>query len=203
MKKYVLVITMALTTLGVSAQNDETLRQAFSESYAHEADSNYLAAINTLNAVYNPASYHLNARLGWLNYMAGQLTQSVAFYQKAIELKPYAIEARFGLTYPASAMGNWAQVRDMYIKILEVDPQNTTANYYFGLMHYESGDYEQAARHFEKVVNLYPFDMASVLMYAWSNFMLGKTREAEVLFNEVLIIDPANESALEGLGKIK
>jgi len=40
-------------------------------------------------------------------------------------------------------------------------------------------------------------------MYAWSNLQLGKIREAEVLFNEVLIIDPYNQSALEGLELIK
>ncbi len=100
-------------------------------------------------------------------------------------------------------MGNWAQVKSQYIKILEVDPQNTKANYYFGLMYYESGDFEPAAKHFGKVVNLYPFNIESVLMYAWSNLQLGKIREAEVLFNEVLIIDPYNQSALEGLELIK
>jgi len=156
-----------------------------------------------LKNVYDPESYHINARLGYLCYKTGLFTESVAYYSKAIELKPYAIEARFGLTYPASSMGNWAQVKEQYIKILEVDPQNTIANYYFGLMHYESGDYVLAAQHFEKVVNLYPFDSESVLMYAWSNFQLGKTREAKVLFNEVLLIDPNNESALEGLELIK
>jgi hypothetical protein len=40
-------------------------------------------------------------------------------------------------------------------------------------------------------------------MYAWSNFQLGKSREAEVLFNEVLLIDTDNESAQEGLELIK
>ena len=70
-------------------------------------------------------------------------------------------------------------------------------------MYYETKDYEQAARHFEKVINLFPLDSLSLLMYAWSNFQLGKTREAEVLFNEMLIINPGNASALEGLELIK
>jgi tetratricopeptide (TPR) repeat protein len=131
------------------------------------------------------------------------LSESVAYYQKAIELKPYAIEARFGLTLPASTQGNWAQVRDQYIKILEVDPQNTRANYYLGLMDYNIANYELAAKHFEKVVNLYPFDLESILMYAWTNYRMGKTREASVLFKEVLIVQPGNESALEGLELIK
>lgn len=200
--------TLALTAMMFIAtwmygQDNNNLFSAFEESFSYEKDANYTDAIKSLKNVYDPASYHINARLGYLCYISGMFTESVAYYNKAIELKPYAIEARFGLTYPASSMGNWAQVKKQYIKILEVDPQNTTANYYFGLMHYESGDFVLASQHFEKVVNLYPFDSGSVLMYAWSNYQLGKTREAKVLFNEVLLIDPDNESALEGLELIK
>jgi tetratricopeptide (TPR) repeat protein len=195
-------LVLLLATV-VMAQKSDEIRSAFEQSYTYETDGSYSDALRELKNVYDPASYHINARLGWLSYMSGQFTESVAYYQKAIELKPYAIEARFGLTYPASAMGNWAQVKDQYIKILEVDPQNTKANYYFGLMHYEAGDFELAVKHFEKVVNLYPYDLESLLMYAWSNFQLGKSREAEVLFNEVLLIDTDNESAQEGLELIK
>ena len=188
---------------GMYAQETEKVQEVFSKSYGFETVGDYAEAIKSLKAVYDPDSYHINVRLGWLTYISGQFTESAAYYHKAIELKPYSIEARFGLTYPASSMGNWAQVKSQYIKILEVDPQNTKANYYFGLMYYESGDFEPAAKHFEKVVNLYPFNIESVLMYAWSNLQLGKIREAEVLFNEVLIIDPYNQSALEGLELIK
>lgn len=202
-KSYLVLIFVTLLGSSAMAQETEAMKSAFEESYTYETDGNYSDAIKALKNVYDPASYHINLRLGWLSYLSGQFTESSAYYRKAIELKSYAIEARFGLTYPASAMGNWAQVKDQYIKILELDPQNTKANYYFGLMLYETGEYAKAARHFEKVVNLYPFDSESVLMYAWSNFQLGKTREAEILFNEVLLIDPDNESALEGLDLIK
>ena len=201
--KNILTVVLALAISGVMAQNSQEVISAFDESYTLEIDGKYSEAIKELKNIYNPASYHINLRLGWLCYLSGQFTESSAYYQKAIELKPYAIEARFGLTYPASSTGNWAQVKEQYIKILEVDPQNTRANYYFGLMHYEVGDFDLAANHFEKVVNLYPFDMESVRMFAWANFQLGKTRKAEVLFNEVLLIDPDNESALEGLDLIK
>jgi tetratricopeptide (TPR) repeat protein len=199
----IITVFFLTTAVALMAQEITEVRSAFEQSYTYETEANYSDAIRELKNVYDPASYSLNLRLGWLSYMSGKFTESAAYYQKSIELKPYAIEARFGLTYPAASMGNWAQVKDQYIKILEIDPQNTTANYYFGLMLYESGDFGEAAKHFEKVVNLYPFDLESLLMYAWSNLQLGKTREAEILFNEVLLIDTDNESALEGLELIK
>jgi tetratricopeptide (TPR) repeat protein len=202
-RKTLLLLVFSCMACITNGQDSKTIIMAFGESYAFEADASYKDAIGSLKAVYDPASYHINLRLGWLHYISGDFTGSAAYYQRAIELKPYAIEARFGLTYPASSLGNYAMVKEQYIKILEVDPLNTVANYYFGLMHYETGDFEMAAILFGKVVNLYPYDEASLLMYAWSKFRLGKLREAEVLFNTVLMIDPENESAAEGLDLIK
>jgi len=203
LKNIVLVGIVLITGAALQAQEPETIIRAFNDSYMHEADTNYTGAIQDLKNIYDPASYHINARLGYLCYMSGMFIESVSYYQKAIALRPYAIEARFGLTYPASTMGNWAQVKDQYNKILEVDPQNTKAHYYLGLMEYNSANYDLAAKHFEKVVNLYPFDSETLLMYAWTNYRMGKTREASVMFHEVLLIDPHNESALEGLELIK
>jgi hypothetical protein len=40
-------------------------------------------------------------------------------------------------------------------------------------------------------------------MYAWSNLKLGKFRGAEVLFKQVLLLSPEDESALEGLNSIQ
>ncbi|HSA04943.1 MAG TPA: tetratricopeptide repeat protein, partial [Tenuifilaceae bacterium] len=68
---------------------------------------------------------------------------------------------------------------------------------------YERKDYKQAYTYFEKVVNLYPWDHDSVLMFAWTNYMLGKTREAKILFHKALLYNPDDASAKEGLGLIK
>ncbi len=203
LRRSLLAFTLALALISLKAQDTKTISETFSKSYTYEYNGDYADAIKVLKDVYDPDSYHINARLGWLGYLSGQFTESSAYYLKAIELKPYAIEARFGLINPASAMGNWGQVKSQYLHILDVDPQNIKANYYFGLMNYETKDYAQAAMQFERVINLYPFNSEALLMYAWSNFQLGKTREAEVLFNEMLIINPGNASALEGLELIK
>jgi tetratricopeptide (TPR) repeat protein len=185
------------------AQESDKTYEAFKESYSFEADGQYTDALNVLRTIYHEESYEINARLGWLSYMAGLFTESVAYYEKAIALKPYALEPRFGIVNPAAALGNWNIVINQYKKILETDPQNTTANYRLGMIHYGRESYEEAGKYFEKVVNLYPYDYESLLMFAWCKFQTGKLREAEVLFNKVLLIDPENESAKEGLSLIK
>ncbi len=203
MKKLVFLFCFALSTAFLIGQDYEAVRNAFAQSYAHEKEGEYKKAIDDLKAVYSEDSFPINIRLGWLSYMGGFFTESIAYYQKSINLRPLALDAKFGYVYPTSAMGNWDQVKKQYRDILAIDPQNTLANYRMGSIYYGNGAYEDALKHFEKVVNLYPFDYDALVMYAWTHLQLGKLREAEVLFNQALMNQPEGQSALEGLKALK
>jgi len=204
LRKFLLLFLVGiLVTMNVNAQDTQAIQEAFEQSYLSEYYGEYSKAIDALKGVYAEDSYEINLRLGWLTYMAGFFTESTAYYQKAIDLKPLSIEARLGYVYPTSALGNWEQVKTQYNEILKIDPQNTLANYRLGSIYYGNEDYTTAIKYFEKVVNIYPFDYDGLLMYAWSNLKLGKFREAEVLFNKVLMNQPNDKSALEGLAEIK
>jgi tetratricopeptide (TPR) repeat protein len=202
---YLIILTF-ITFLPVNrlaAQDYAALQQAFSTSYTQETSGDYSGGIATLKKVYDESSYEINVRLGWLNYMAGQFTESMTYYSKSIALMPYSIEARLGFALPSSAMGNWDQVLNKYLEILKIDPANYTANFRMGQIYYGRKDYASAIKYFEKVANMYPFDYDATHMFAWVNYQLGKLREAKVLFNKTLLIRPGDTSALEGLGLIK
>jgi tetratricopeptide (TPR) repeat protein len=202
-------IWLALTTIlvlvpsAISAQDFTETRDAFQESYIQEATGEIQASINSLKSVYDENSYELNLRLGWLSYQAGNFTESMAYYNKAIDLMPYAVEPRFGIVYPGAAMGNWSMVLKQYEKILEITPNNSIAMHRLGLIFYGRGEYEKALQYFEKVVNLYPFDYDALTMLAWSHFRLQNIREAKVLFQKALFNTPSGSSALEGLELIQ
>ena len=202
-KKIIVAAIILGLPLFSAAQDFNAKASAFKESYGMEEKGDYSSAINLLKKVYQQDDYPLNLRLGWLSYLNGSFIESTAYYNKAIQLKPYAIEPRLGLAYPASAMGNWTQVKEQYYKILEIDPQNTLVNYRLGMIAYSNENYPEAIKYFEKVVNLYPFDYDALIMYAWSSLKLGKLREAEVLFKLVLLLSPDDESALDGLNSIQ
>lgn len=198
-----IVISRISARSDTDAGPDSDLQKAFKESYAYETKGQYSDAISVLKNVYAESSYEINLRLGWLNYMNKLYDESAQYYQTAINLMPYSIEAKFGIVNPYAAQEKWDKVTEQYTAILAIDPQNTLANYRLGLSYYYKADYTNAYKHFEKVVNLYPFDYNSALMYAWANFQLGKNREAELLFNKVLLMNPDDASALEGLGLLK
>lgn len=195
-----IIIFLMLIGLTAIAQNRQNV---FAKSYEYEKSSNYSSAIKEVKSVYEASDYFCNIRLGWLSYLSKIYSESIDYYNKAIALKPYAIEARFGCVKPLSAIESWEKVKEQYLQILKIDPQNTTANYWLGVIYYNRKDYVSANKLFEKVVNLYPLDYDSVIMLAWTKLNLGKSPDAKVLFNHALTIRPSDNSALSGLKMIK
>lgn len=198
-----LIIATAFPFRQAASQDYKVLQEAFSSSYTLEAAGKYTAAIDAIKKHYDESSYEINVRMGWLNYMAGLFTEATTYYARAITLMPYSIEARLGYTYPAAAQGNWEQVIGKYQEILRIDPSHYTANYKLGSIYYTRKDYSTAFKYFEKLVNMYPFDYDALHMFAWTNFQMGKLREAKVLFNKTLLNKPGDASATEGLSLIK
>ena len=192
-----LILLLPLGVLG--QQNISNIINAFQQSYINESTGKYADAIDVLKNVYNEDSYEMNLRLGWLTYQSGLFSEALAYYNKAIVLMPYSIEPRWGVVMPASALGNWEMVINQYQKILDINPNNSIAHHRLGLIYYGKDEFQEAYKHFEKVVNLYPFDYDALTMFAWTNFQLGKQREAIVLFRKALMHTPSGSSALEGL----
>ncbi|MBK6937312.1 MAG: tetratricopeptide repeat protein [Chitinophagaceae bacterium] len=203
LRKYLTTLLISFISFNVSAQQDAKLQAAFKESYSQETNKQYASAIATLKAVYEEKSYELNLRIGWLYYLNNDYPQSQTYYQKAVNLRPYAIEAKFGLLKPLISLQNWDKALQLYEDILNIDPQNTIAGYWAGIIYYYRRKYEQAAKLFEKVVNLYPFDYDGNHMLAWTYLNLGRSNDAKILFNKALLAKPGDASCLEGLGKIR
>jgi len=203
MKILLAIIAFYFLTITNSSAQTEALQALFAKSYQQESSGDYTGAIQSLKKMYDEKGYEINLRLGYLHYSAGLFSESMTYYQKAISLMPYSIEAKLGLVLPASALANWSLVETQYRKILEIDPNHSTTNYRLGLILYGKKDYQNAFKYFEKIVNQYPFGYDALLMYAWTNFQLGKFREAKVLFNKVLLYSPEDTSAREGLSLIK
>lgn len=194
---------LMVAAIHTKAQDSSSLSTAFSTSYTYENKGEHSKAIESLKKVYDESSYEINLRLGWLNYQLGLFTESIAYYNKAISLMPLSIEARLGFVLPASSQGNWEQVITRYNEILKLDPNHYTVNYRMGMIFYGRKDYQTAFRYFERIANFYPFDYDALLMLGWTNFQLGKLREAKVLFQKALLNKPDDTSAKEGLSLIK
>ena len=190
------IILNSLFTYSQSFKEDVT---AFDKSYSLEQEGNYSKAISLLKQSYIENSYEYNLRLGWLDYLAGQYTESSSYYNKAIEIKPMSIEARFGLIYPLLALGNISLTEKTYHDILKISPLETKANYRLALMYYQQEKFKEADKYLRTIINLFPFDYDTMILMAWNSYQMGKKSEAKVLFQKVMLNRPNDKSALEGL----
>ena len=202
--KMFFILTLSLLAFDkVNAQSDSKIQAAFAESYKSELSGNYNQSVSEVRSVYQAESYPVNARIGWLLFLSKQYTESVIYYDKAIKLKPYAIEARFGMIKALDALGSWDKIKEQYEAILKIDDQNTTSLYWLGVLLYNRKDYDNAAKNFEKIVNLYPMDYGSIIMLAWTRLNQGKKPDAQVLFNQAIMLSPNDASAISGLNQLK
>lgn len=197
------IFFLFMISIMAMAQSRDEIQKAYIESYGYEAKTDYYNAIESLKKIYDRSSYETNLRLGWLNYLNQQYSESINYYQQCIDLVPSSIEAKLGYVLPAAAQKDWEAVAKKYREILEIDPMNSTANYRLGLIYYYKPDYSTSKQYFEKVVSMYPFDYSSVLMMGWANYQLGKAGDAKMYFERALLISPGDSSAIEGLKLIK
>jgi len=204
LKKAGIVLMAAL--LGaqlLNAQTAEQMQKSFRASYARELKGDYSGALAELQKSYRADSYEFNLRTGWLNYCLKKYSASMEYYQKAIDLKKFSVEARLGYVAPANAGKQYEKAYQKYEEILKIDPYNSVANYWVGVNYYTIKKFDIAAKYLELVVNMYPFDYDGNHMLGWTYLNLGRTGEAKLLFEKALLNKPDDTSAKEGWSKCK
>lgn len=197
------VLFALLFSASAFSQVQGIYRETFSKSYKEELNKNYPAAIALMLSAYDEAKYEVNLRLGWLYYMNKNYKESEKYYSRAVSLKKNSMEAKQGVILPLTAMERWDDVLQQYKDMLAIDPMNVTANYWAGVIYYNRKKNEEAAKHFEKVVQQHPFGYDGNHMLGWTYLNLGKPAEAKQYFTMALLISPEDPSSLSGFNKVK
>ena len=209
MKKHLLAIIVLLPLFISVAQNNnssDTKLLTFKNSIQEESIGKYAQAILTLMKIYDKYKdeYIINLRLGWLHYLNNEYDSSIKYYKNSIEISNNeSIEAILGVTLPLAARGEWDKVKDYYNMILNIDENNYTANLRLGQIDLNTGNYLSAKVYLSKVIEMYPGYYETNLYLAWTYYYLGDKSTAYDLFIEVLTLNPADKSALEGLKLIQ
>ncbi|MBC6108906.1 tetratricopeptide repeat protein [Pedobacter fastidiosus] len=201
LKRILLFSAIGFSVFEANAQANSALQKAFQNSYNDEGKKNYSQAISDVMPFYAENNYELNLRIGWLYYLAKNYTSSQTYYLRAVNIRPNAVEAKFGLVKPLSLMSSWDKVLDQYNDILRLDPQNTQANYWAGVIIYNRKQYASASKYFAKVVSLYPFDYDGNHMLGWSMLFSGRKAEAKASFERALLIKPGDTSSIDGINR--
>ncbi len=139
--------------------------------------------------------------MGWLYYLSKDYRSSINYYNKAVKIRPSAIEAKFALIKPLVFLKDLDKVMEQYKGVLKIDPQNKQANYWTGVLTYNKKDYKGAIKYFTKVVEAYPFDYDGNHMMAWAVLLSNRKEAAKTCFERALLIKPGDSSSMDGLSK--
>lgn len=179
--------------LSLAQDTKQNALSAFAKSYEYEASGKYESAIKSIESVYKKGFYEAGLRLGWLYYLKGDHVSSAKYYKAAITSEPKSVEARLGLAYPLSQMGNWNEIVVIYGEILKVDPKNYTANYRLALIWFNRKKFTQALPYVKTLRALHPFDYDCNLLLGKIYISTGKIVEARNILNSCLLYDPSSE----------
>ncbi len=163
------------------------------QSIQFEAQTNYAAALGALSN--EPSTYLVEQRRGWLNYLAGNLTNSIGHYRAAIKKDGEGLDARLNLWFPLTAGGLHAEAEQEMRSALKIHPGNYYARLRLGTSLRYLARYPDAAEALSNLLLNYPNDITALLELGLTRASQGWLIAARAIFNSVLVLDPENTVA--------
>ncbi len=202
MKPILAILVLALSLVAAPAAAQVDGGELYSESYSKEARGDLSGALQTLEKLPNSKHdyvYHL--RRGWLLYLNGRYDDSISSYDRAVKAAPRAVEPLLGRMLPEMALRRWKDTAATARKALSLDDDNYLATSRLAYSLYNLGRFDEAEKHYERLVTLYPSDVEMKAGLAWCLLKQGNKSKARALFEDVLKIAPSHASALDGLSQ--
>ncbi len=192
---------LSILLCGLNANAQQATADLYRDSYALESAGKMKAATNKVLTVlrHEPESYFANLRAGWLYYLQGKSEESIKYYDRAVGLKPKAVEPLLGKLLPLVGVAAWGDVIKTARKVIEMDPGNFQANSKLAYALYMSGNFAKSLPVYTLLVQRYPSNVTMKVGLAWCNLKMARTQRARELFLEALKIDSSNQKAANGL----
>jgi superkiller protein 3 len=168
-------LALAYRDLGEAAKSKQHL--AIYEEHktgSPPVDDPLMAAVNDLKT---GASVHL--RQGIQLDAAGDLEQSIAAHERAVEADPELLQAHINLVALYGRQGQVDKAEQHYRDALEINPNQAELHYNFGVLAVESGRPERAAEAFRKALEINP-------NYAEAHTNLGQMLEKQGRIDDAL-----------------
>ncbi len=194
MKRWIALLALVVGAglpAGASAQN-ETL---FANSYKLESEKRYDAAAQAIAGLAEGGNEFARLRLGWLAYLAGKYNDSIAHYNRLLQVNPNSMDGRLGVTLPLLAQRRWQDAAAQARHVLQLSPWDYTAHIRLMATEEALKQWQVLETHASTVAAAYPSD-ATALVYlararAWQRNVAG----ARQAYAQVLERYPTHEEA--------
>lgn len=189
---------LALRDLGQTDKAREHL--ALSEKYKYRRPplpDSLLAAIAELNR----AGTELLKR-GLMLESAGQIAESIAAHEQALELNSNLVQAYINLIVLYGRRGELEKAAQAYRAVVAINPNLADSHYNYGVLLAEQGRYSEAAQAFHRSLQINPFHSEAHHNYAVMIEREGRWDEAAEHYRKALENKPGHRLAHFHLGRI-
>lgn len=195
------VALLSLLQVSSTVRAEEDAAAMFQASYEHEARTELVAALQSIERVPHGerGTYLFRLRYGWLLYLNGRYAESIAAYKGAVQQAPGAIEPLLGLSLPQIALRQWSAVEATTQQVLRIDPLNTLALSRLAFAYYNLGRYPDAEARYRKVLELYPSDVDMQIGVGFCQLRRGDARAALATLTAVQRFAPKDPRVGDGL----
>jgi tetratricopeptide (TPR) repeat protein len=121
--------------------------------------------------------------------LQGDLKAAQAAFEKVTEVDPQNPDGWLNIGRAALQEGDVVRARTVLDKALALNPKLARTNFFYGSLLKSTGDYDQAAAHFETVLAQYPHDRVVLNNLGRVLFLQRKYADAVQVLQQVLAID--------------
>jgi tetratricopeptide (TPR) repeat protein len=127
--------------------------------------------------------------------LQGDLKAAQAAFEKVTEADPQNPDGWVNIGRAALQEGDVARARTVLEKALALNPKLARTNFFYGSLMKSTGDYDQAAAHFQIVLAQYPRDRVALNNLGRVLFLERKYADAVKVLQRVLAVDPEDLQA--------
>src|ERR1019366_6212093 len=127
--------------------------------------------------------------------LQGDLKAAQAAFEKVTEADPQNPDGWVNIGRAALQEGDVARARTVLERALALNPQLARTNFFYGSLMKSTGDYDQAAAHFQVVLAQYPRDRVALNNLGRVLFLERRYADAVKVLQRVLAVDPEDLQA--------
>jgi tetratricopeptide (TPR) repeat protein len=127
--------------------------------------------------------------------LQGDLKAAQAAFEKVTEVDPQNPDGWLNIGRAALQEGDLLRARAVLEKALALNPKLARTNFFYGSLMKSTGDYDQAASHFQIVLAQYPHDRVALNNLGRILFLQRKYTDAVKILQQVLAVDPEDLQA--------
>ena len=138
--------------------------------------------------------------LGQLNFINGNIENSISYYYRALSLVPNDPYILLNIGQAWEKIFAYKEALKYYKKSLRIRPGNPLVHYNIGNIFFAREEFYKAVKSYKKSISLGSYDKDIYFNLANSYYYLNDWNSAEINYQNALLIDSLNISVLLNLG---